>query len=152
MAVVVTDDLHVQNAQTRGENLWKGDDVELWFDFDLAGDFDRTAGNADDVQVGLSAGDFAKLGPEAVFFRPATKPAPEIQVAARPRPDGKGYTLEAAIPWAAVGFRPTAGQAIGFAASVGDNDHLGTAQQERIISTCRHLQWNVPPTFGNLFF
>jgi hypothetical protein len=153
LAVVVTDDLHVQNAQTRGIDLWKGDDVELWFDQQLNEDFDAGEGDADDWQVGLSAGDFAKLGPEAFIFRPPDHAVTGIQVAAQPRTDNGGYVLEVAIPWAALGgFQPHAGQAIGFAASVGDNDNLGTAQQEGMLSTARHLQWNHPPTFGNLFF
>ncbi len=153
LSVVVTDNLHVQNAQTRGINLWKGDDVELWFDTQLTEDFDAAEGDADDWQVGISPGDFAKLGPEAFIFRPPDQPGTGIQVVAQPRTDNGGYTLEVAIPWAAIGnFHPRPGQAIGFAASVGDNDQIGTAQQERMISTARRLQWNHPPTFGNLFF
>jgi hypothetical protein len=153
LAVVVTDELHVQNTQTRGIDLWKGDDVELWFDQQLNEDFDAAEGDADDWQVGLSAGDFAKLGPEAFIFRPPDHPVTGIRVAAQPRTNNGGYVLEVAIPWAAIGgFQPHPGQAIGFAASVGDNDSLGTAQQTGMLSTARHLQWNHPPTFGNLFF
>ena len=88
IAVVVTDDVHVQHAQTRGNNLWRGDDVELWFDLKLADDFTRDPGDADDWQIGLSPGDFAAFPPEAVFFRPTGQAAPGIRVAARPRGPG----------------------------------------------------------------
>ena len=49
-------------------------------------------------------------------------------------------------------FQPVPGSAIGFAASVGDNDRLNTANQEHMLSTARRLKWNVPTTLGNLFF
>lgn len=151
IAVVVTDDVHVQHAKTRGGDLWRGDDVELWFDLKLADDFTRDPGDADDWQIGLSPGDFADLTPEAIFFMPKAQAAPNIRVAARPRGKG-GYFLEAAIPWKDMSFQPVPGSAIGFAASVGDNDHPNTATQEHMFSTARRLRWNVPTTLGNLFF
>ena len=156
LGATITDNVHVQNSLTRGLQLWQGDDIELWFDTDLAGDFPLDPGNGDDVQLGLSPGDFAKLGPEAVQFRPQplAGPLPGVRVAALPRPGSGGYTLEAAIPWAALhlAHAPTPGSAVGFCASAGDNDALGTAQQQHMVSTCRRLQWNVPTTFGNLFW
>ena len=156
LGATITDNVHVQNNLTRGLELWKGDDIELWFDTDLAGDFTLDPGNGDDVQLGLSPGDFAKLGAEAVQFRPQPLPGvpPGVRVAALPRPGSGGYTLEATIPWAALhlSHAPTPGSAMGFCASAGDNDAVGTAQQQHMVSTCRRLQWNVPTTFGNLFW
>jgi serine/threonine-protein kinase len=155
VAAVITDDVHVQFARTRGYDLYKGDDVELWFDTDLAGDFASREGNADDFQLGMSPGDFGALGPEAVFWRPNRVDARNkmVDVAARRRANNNGYTLEARVPWAAFGeFRPQPGQAIGFAASAGDNDRVGEAVQEVMISTTPNLVWNRPATFGNLFF
>ncbi len=156
LGATITDNVHVQNSLTRGLALWQGDDIELWFDTDLAGDFTLDPGNGDDVQLGLSPGDFAKLGPEAVQFRPEAVPGspPGVRVAALPRPGSGGYTLEAAIPWAALhlSHAPAPGSAMGFCAGAGDNDVPGTAQQQHMVSTCRRLQWNVPTTFGNLFW
>jgi hypothetical protein len=155
VAATITDDVHVQFARTRGYDLYKGDDIEIWFDTDLAGDFASRQGNADDFQLGLSPGDFGALGPEAVFWKPDRVDARNkmVRVAAQRRPDGRGYTLESAVPWAAFGdFRPRPGQAIGFAASAGDNDQTGVPVQEVMVSTSPNLKWNVPTTFGNLFF
>jgi hypothetical protein len=155
IAATITDDVHVQNKLTRGSELWKGDDIELWFDTDLPGDFKVDPANQDDVQIGLSPGDFAQLGPEAVVFVPKGTDAGElgVRVAAVPRADGHGYTLEAAIPWAVLqNMKPQAGGAIGFCASAGDNDVPGTAQQQHMVSTCSRMKWNVPTTFGMLYW
>ncbi|MBF6613635.1 MAG: protein kinase [Chloroflexi bacterium] len=155
IAAVITDDVHVQLPSSRGYQLYKGDDIEVWFDTKLAEDFNDREGNADDFQLGISPGDFGALGPEAVFWNPDRSDARNklVRVAALPRPTGNGYTLEAAVPWIAFGdFRPQPGQAIGFAASAGDNDQKGTPVQEMMISTAPTLQYKQPFTFGNLFF
>ena len=70
IGTVVTDDTHVQLPTTRAYDLYKGDDLEIWFDTNLPGDFTTSAGNSDDFQLGLSPGDFKELGPEAVFWNP----------------------------------------------------------------------------------
>jgi serine/threonine protein kinase len=155
MAATITDNLHVQTARTRGYDLYKGDDIELWFDTDLAGDFAVSEANADDYQLGLSPGDFAGLTPEAVFWNPDRSDARNalVRVAAQPRTDNAGYTLEASVPWQAMGaFRPHPGSAIGFAASAGDNDQRDTPEQELMTSTGPRLQYRQPFTFGNLLF
>ena len=155
VAATITDNLHVQFARTRGYDLYKGDDIEIWFDTDLAGDFAVRDANGDDFQLGLSPGDFAGLQPEAVFWNPDRSDERNrlVRVAAKPRAEGMGYTLEAAVPWAALGsFRPQPGAAIGFAASAGDNDQRGVPIQELMITTVPRLQYRQPLTFGNLFF
>jgi hypothetical protein len=154
IASTITDNVHVQFARTREYDLYKGDDIELWFDTDLAGDFAVREANGDDFQLGLSPGDFAGLAPEAVFWNPdrTAERNALVSVAARPRETG-GYTLEAAVPWLALGsFRPSTGSAIGFAASAGDNDQRGVPLQELMITTGPRLQYRQPLTFGNLFF
>lgn len=155
VGAVVTDETHVQNTSTRNYDLYKGDDIEIWFDTDLAGDFQTPAANGDDYQIGLSPGDFASLGPQAVFWNPDKNDArnKSVTVAAQQRPGGNGYRLEAAIPWSALGsFRPEPGAAIGFAASAGDNDRPDAPRQELMISTTPRLQYRQPFTFGNLYF
>jgi hypothetical protein len=157
LAATITDDVHVQLPSTRGYQLYKGDDVEVWFDLNLQGDFATHEANSDDVQLGLSPGDFKTLKPEAVFWNPDTYKTQErnrtVQVAAQPRPGSQGYTLEAAVPWTSLGtFRPKPGEAIGFAASAGDNDRPDTPVQELMVSTAPSLQYRAPFTFGNMFF
>ncbi len=155
IGAVVTDDVHMQLPTTRGDSLWKGDDLEVWFDTDLQGDFTAHQGDADDYQLGLSPGNFAALGPEAWFWNPtkSTERSKTVRVAAQRRTPNNGYTLEAAVPWATLGnFRPQPGQTIGFAASAGDNDQPNKAVQEKMTSTAPTLRYKEPPTFGNLFF
>jgi serine/threonine protein kinase len=154
VAADIIDDVHVQFAGTRGYNLFKGDDIEIWFDTDLAGDFASREANGDDYQLGLSPGDFGNLAPEAVFWNPDRKDTRNrlVTVAARPR-EGGGYTLEAAVPWEALGgFQPGVGKAMGFAASAGDNDQKGVPIQELMLTTVPALEYRRPFTFGNLFF
>jgi hypothetical protein len=162
VAAIITDDVHVQFAGTRGYDLFKGDDIEMWFDLDLAGDFDKPhdfvkgTNSGDDFQLGLSPGDFGELLPEAVFWDPQPRNADRnklVSVAVQKRLTNNGYTLEAAVPWLAFGnFRPQPGMAIGFVASAGDNDQQGKAIQELMVSTSPNMQWRKPTTFGNLFF
>jgi hypothetical protein len=155
VGAVVTDNTHVQFQGTRGYNLYYGDDIEIWFDTKLNEDFGVSKGDGDDYQLGLSPGNFGALTPEAVFWNPNKSQDRNklVRVAAKPRALENGYTLEAAVPWAAFGdFRPQAGQAIGFAASAGDNDQPNRAQQEVMISTVPALRYKEPPTYGNLFF
>jgi hypothetical protein len=157
LGAVITDNTHVQNEMTRDLALYKGDDIELWFDRDLPGDFDNAKANDDDLQMGLSAGDFGRLGPQAVFWLPKPEEgdavARGVKVVAVRRPDGQGYTLEAAAPWSALHISaPRPGDAIGFCADGSDNDEVGTAKEEHMISTCNNKHWSVPTEFGNLFW
>ncbi|HEX8222080.1 MAG TPA: protein kinase, partial [Chloroflexia bacterium] len=154
VATVVTDDVHMQTANTRGYNLYFGDDIEIWFDLDLEGDFAAGTGNADDYQLGLSPGDFAANGPEAVFWNPDRKADRNkmVTVRAQRRPANNGYVIEAAVPWTAFGeFRPQPGMGIGFVASAGDNDNPDVPRQELMISTGNRLQYKQPLTFGMLY-
>lgn len=154
IGTVVTDDVHVQTAATRSYSLYNGDDIEIWFDLDLVGDFDAGTGNGDDYQLGLSPGDFASQGPEAVFWNPDRQPDRNklVRVRAQRRPGNNGYVIEAAVPWTAFGdFRPQAGMGIGFVASAGDNDNPDVPRQELMTSTGNRLQYKQPPTFGMLY-
>ena len=155
IAADITDDIHVQLPSTRGYQLYKGDDLEIWFDTDLAGDFTSREANKDDFQLGLSPGDFGALGPEAVFWNPDRLAVRNnlVRVASQRKANGKGYLLEAAVPWSAFGeFRPQPGTAIGFGASAGDNDREGVPVQELMVSTAPALEYAKPLTFGTLFF
>ena len=95
-SAVITDNVHVQTARTRGLELWKGDDVELWFDTNLPGDFTLDPPMRErcktTVQLGLSPGDFAaQLGPESIFFVPKGVECAKlgVRVAAAPRRAGR---------------------------------------------------------------
>ncbi len=145
----VTDDVHVQTQS--GATAWQGDEIELVFDGDLQGDFYATRWSEDDVQLGLSPGDFAGLPPSAVRYHPGVRSAPEISVAARQPADAAGgYSLEAAIPWSTLGVTPQAEASYGFCVAVSDNDQPGTANQESMVSNCPNLRITNPTTWATI--
>ena len=61
-----------------------------------------------------------------------------------------GYRLEVDIPWSVFGITPTAGQELGFALSVSDNDQSGKSVQETMISTAAKRVLDDPSTWGTL--
>jgi len=104
-----------------------GDTVDFQFGSDLAADAKRREAVAGDFRV--SIGSFQGQ-PTAVLYRKVStvkKPRifssgvinryemdyvdtlPEAHIVVTPRPDKKGYTVEASIPWKALGFTPQAG-------------------------------------------
>jgi hypothetical protein len=152
LVVDVADDVHAQN-QT-GQQAFRGDSVELQIDADRAGDY-VAALSPDDFQLSLSPGDFAGLPPSAYRFqgtadgemRDATAPNGIIVAA---RPNGAGYTLEAAIPWSDLNLSPTPGLVLGWAVNVNDNDRPGTAEQEFMKSSAPNRRFRDPTTWGTL--
>jgi serine/threonine protein kinase len=148
LGVQVTDDVHVQIES--GRLLYKGDDVEIQVDRDLLSDFNDSELSSDDGQVGLSAGDFDSLAPEAYIWLPSSREQPGTTIAVAVQQSGDGYTLEAAIPWWVVGGRPTVETAVGFCLNLSDNDVPNTAQQQAMISTAPMRKWGDPTTWGTL--
>jgi hypothetical protein len=147
--VEVTDNAHVQTQE--GSRQWQGDEVELVFDADLAGDFYEEEWNEDDTQLGLSPGDFVDLPPGAVVYHPAYRAAREIEVAARqPIAIGGNYTLEARIPWTVFGVEPEGGDLYGFCLALSDDDQPGEASQDSMASHCPGLIVSSPVTWTTL--
>ena len=151
IAVDVQDDIHVQTQS--GNQLFRGDSVDIQFDTDRSGDFGPQL-SPDDYQITLSPGDFAALPPSAFRFRGTAAgtivdaPGHSVSVAAQPSPNG--YTLEAAIPWADLGLSPTIGMTIGLALNANDNDTPGTAVQEVMMSHIATRTLTDPTSWGTL--
>ena len=151
LGVVVVDDVHVQSQS--GNQIFKGDNVDLQLDVDRTGDWGSGL-NVDDYQINLSPGNFANLPPSAFRFNATSDggsvdaPGHGIQIAAQPQPDG--YTIEAAIPWRDVNVTPSVGLILGAALNVSDNDTPGTAVQEYFLSTAATRKWSDPTTWGTL--
>jgi hypothetical protein len=55
-----------------------------------------------------------------------------------------------AVPWADLNIGPVAGQKIGFALNVSDNDSPGTAVQEMMKSSSEFRNFIHPDTWGTL--
>lgn len=144
--VDVTDDIHAQDQ--RGETSWKGDEIEFLFDSDLRGDFYHDSWNNDDIQIGLSPGNFADLVPAPYLYHPTIGLPRGIEMSAVSTGMSGNYRLEAELLWdAALGIGPTAGQSFGMCVALSDNDHVGAAQQDSMVSHCARLKVSDPTTW-----
>jgi len=117
-----------------GVYLFRGDSVELQFDRDLVADYYTYSQSSDDYQIGFSPGNFGSLS---------------VIVASRDTP--QGYEMEIKIPWATFGITPSAGSYFGFALSVSDNDQVGVAAQESMVSSVSTRVWGDPTSWGTLY-
>lgn len=148
IAVKVGDDKYVQEAT--GENIYKGDSIELLIDTDLQGDFFVQSLNSDDYQIGLSPGRPDTSGTrEAYRWYPSGKAGALTNVTIGSVSSSGIWRLEAAIPWSVLGITPYKGMHLGFAISVSDNDNPGT-QQESMVSNAPGRMLTDPTTWGDL--
>lgn len=144
--LIVTDDLHVQTQQ--GATQWQGDEAELLFDNDLYGDFYRDRWDDDDVQIGLSAGNFGDLAPAAVRYHPTVEALGSVSIGVwRMSEAGGNYVMEVAIPWAVLGVAPQEGARYGFCLALSDNDQPDQASQDTMVSHCTRLRVIDPTTW-----
>lgn len=148
IAVDRKDDTFVQISW--GRYMYRGDDVEIQLDTDLAGDFYTTSLSPDDYQIGLSPGNFSSIDPEMYRWYPRSLESwiRTGEIAAR-RTNG-GYTLEAKIPWTAFNITPTADSHYGFALSFSDNDRVGTSSWQSMVSNVNTRRTVNPTTWGTL--
>ncbi len=149
LALRILDSTFVQIST--GVYMYRGDSVELQFDKDLQGDFYSDSQSADDSQLGFSPGNFNGLSPEAYRWYPTSLSGPLSSVTVASRETPQGYEMEIKIPWATFGITPTAGSRFGFALSVSDNDQVGVAVQESMVSSVSTRQWGDPTTWGTLY-
>jgi hypothetical protein len=111
----VTDATPLKNTRS-GADLWMGDGIELFFGRENPGKEGPLLPS--DRQVLISASS-ASGKPEAHVVNATEQPA--IETTAILDPDGKGYILEAAIPFAALGFKPKTGDTILFDVALDDS-------------------------------
>jgi hypothetical protein len=108
----VTDPTPMKNEHS-GDHLWNADVLELFIGserLDEGGPLQFT-----DRQILLGAG----RNNQTHVVNAARQPA--IETAVVPTVDGKGYTLEAAIPWQALDVTPKEGQTLLFDLAVGNS-------------------------------
>jgi hypothetical protein len=144
----VTDDRYVQVSS--GASLYLGDGLEIQLDANLAADFYTAAVDTDDYQVGLSAGNFASISPQAYRWYPAVLRGALSGVTVAGKTTATGYNLEAKVPWTVFGLTPVTGARYGFALSVSDNDATGTAAQQSMVSSVSTRILLNPTTWGTL--
>jgi len=148
VAVQVRDDKYVQ--VTSGRDIYKGDDIEIQFDANLTTDFNSTSLSSDDYQVGLSAGNFGTVAPNAYRWYPRSLEGSLSNVVVKAKQVADGYALEAKIPWTVFGVTPTSGSKYGFVISISDDDQAGTAVQQSMVSTVITRKLLNPTTWGTL--
>jgi Carbohydrate family 9 binding domain-like len=144
----VTDDKYVQVSS--GSSLFLGDGLEIQLDANLAADFYTAEVDTDDYQVGLSAGNFAAISPQAYRWYPASLRGTPSGVVIAGKTSATGYNLEAKVPWTVFGLTPVTGARYGFALSVSDNDAAGTAAQQSMVSSVSTRTLLNPTTWGTL--
>jgi len=133
VGVIVFDSSLAQGST--GAQVWQGDSIEILIDTDVPGDFDVDSLNEDDIQLGISPGNLVEgSAPEAWVWAPEDYegPAAGAEIVAVRTTDG--WALEAAIPWSALGFTPTADTHVGFLFSISDNDNRNMNAQQSVVS------------------
>jgi hypothetical protein len=150
VAVKVKDDTYVQNES--GDNMYKGDSVEILLDTNLTGDFYTQALNSDDYQLGLNPGKGDINGPKDAFLwfpRSKTGGVQNVNIGSS-LIDG-GWMIEAAIPWSTFNIKPYTGMHLGFVLSVSDDDNPDKAVQQSMVSSDPHRVLTDPTTWGDLY-
>ena len=148
LAVQRIDDTFVQVST--GRYMYKGDDVEIQLDLNLAGDYSSASLSADDFQIGLSPGNFGSIAPEAHLWFPRSSEQKLVTVVVKATQSNGGYQLEAKIPWAIFGITPKSGDRFGFALSLSDNDSPGLATWQSMVSSVSTRRVADPTTWGTL--
>lgn len=149
LAVKVIDDTYVQNAT--GENIFKGDSIDLLFDTKLRDDYYTTRLSPDDFQLGINPGRPDVNGTkEAYLWFPSNLAGKRSDVKIASKSESGVYRVEIAIPWTVLEMTPAAGTHIGFTLSVSDNDNTGENVQQSMVSNTAGRSLVNPTTWGDL--
>ena len=148
LAVSRTDDTFVQISW--GRYMYRGDDIEIQLDTDLAGDYYTTYLSSDDYQIGLSPGNFGSIDSEAYRWYPRNLESWVTSVVIEAVLTNGGYDLEAKIPWSVFGVTPASGSRFGFALSLSDNDLVGVSTWQSMVSNVNTRRTADPTTWGTL--
>jgi len=126
LLVEVSDPTPMKNVN-RGDSIWAGDGVELFIGHEQVDQPGTLLFS--DRQVLLSAGNVD--GQAQSFIAHAPKQIP-LRLAVMANVNGGGYTLEAAIPFAALGFEPKEGQKLAFDLAI-DNSNDGSTRAGQLV-------------------
>lgn len=149
IAAKVGDDRYVQNAA--GQDMYKGDSLEILLDANLCGDYYNNVLSNDDFQLGISPGRYEiNSSKEAFMWFPHGSGGSRSSVAISSVTHSGGYRVEASIPWSIFGVSPWSGLTFGFAFSVSDNDNSSTDVQESMVSSVANRHLTRPETWGTL--
>ncbi len=149
LAVKVIDDVYAQDAT--GEDIFKGDSIELLLDTNLTGDFFVQQLSADDFQIGISPGrGEAGEDTEAYLWYPRADEGTLDKVKIGALYSNGIYRVEAAIPWNVFDIKPVSGRHLGFAVSISDNDNTSENIQQSMASNVEGRILTDPTTWAEL--
>jgi len=141
IAVDVVDDKFVQNMT--GKDLWKGDHIEI----DINPEYEQgKTGIFTEKQfmIGISPGNLQNTGdilldipPEYYIWQPMMKEDVGIKVMARKT--GKGWSIEASIPWKVLKVEAKEGKIISVDIRISDTDSPDI--QEKMTSLYKKSKW-----------
>lgn len=148
LACHVLDDTLVQTSS--GNQLFRGDGVELLFDVRVEEDVTTNVLDEDDFQLGVVPGGAFGHTNEVYRWYPQAQEGtvPSIMVAGLELYDG--YQFEIRIPWGIIDIQPHANAAYGFGMSINDNDSPGTATQESQLTLFANQKLIDPTSWGLL--
>ncbi len=148
IAAQVDDEAIVQ--ESREDRLVRGDALELFWDGNLAGDFDTDVYSSDDSQMVFSPGNFAEKGPSAWVYRAPMNPAEfRAQISVASRRTERGYALEVRLPWPGLGVDPSEVPIFGYAIALSDDDSTGSGEQETQVSMTNDRPYEHPARWSN---
>jgi hypothetical protein len=125
-----------------GANWWDDDAVEVFLDGDNSKGTSYDGVN--DYQIGFRYNDLTVhagsggINTTGISFTIASLPT--------------GYTLEARIPWSAIGTTPAIGRAIGFDIAVDDDDNGGARDAQVAAFATTSTGYQNPSVFGTVYF
>lgn len=148
IAAEVVDDSYAQNAS--GQDVYKGDSLEILLDANVSGDFNSTSMSGDDYQLVISPGRGDTNGETyaQLYYPSGSRGGRGFSIGATG--GSSVYYVEAAIPWSVFGVTADEGKHLGFAFSVSDNDNPVENLQESMISNVSGRKLLNPTTWGDL--
>jgi hypothetical protein len=157
VAAEVVDDV-IADAVT-GEQIYKNDSLEVYFDTDFEGDRDETHYSDDDSHWILAL----RQGGAVVFNAVTNRESPGGRIAANRAPrvtqaissEPCAYIIEASIPLSEIHLHPSDGKLIGFNVGLNDDDDPTRVhpfgQDVQLMWSRRPLSWQNPQQFADLF-
>jgi hypothetical protein len=144
LGIQVVDNKFVQTAQ--GNDIYRGDSLELMLDANLSGDFNNDYLDEDDYQLGISPGNLnsAESKAEAYLWSPLENFGTVDEILIASGFTDVGYTMEIAIPWGVFGAMASEDTQFGFLLGISDNDFVNQNLQQSIVSFAPERDLNDP--------
>lgn len=145
----IIDDLPFDNPRTR-QDIWNGDAIEFTIGTNPDSNPLRLTFDKTDFQVGLGIGDGKMVKPSIWIWQNHSSPN-RGRIAVKPFGKGKGYMLEAMIPFENLNdFKPQPNKEYGFNLALDDSD--GNGRDVQMIWNGDYLFYKDPSVWGRAVF